>query len=80
MSDKKKNKNVSILGAAVPVFALAVLTILGLKWFLTGEQGIIYVIIPVILLVFSTFVLVSNIKQSKADPNAPATTNKKKKK
>ena len=79
MNNKKNLNKVNILGAAVPVFALSVLTILGLKWFLTGEQGIVYVIIPVILLAFSTFVLISNIKRSKEESQANGKSAKKKK-
>ena len=78
MNNKKNLNKVNILGAVVPVFALSVLTILGLKWFLTGEQGIVYVIIPVILLAFSTFVLISNIKRSKEDSTTAQKSSKKK--
>ena len=78
MNNKNNLNKVNILCAAVPVFALSVLTILGLKWFLTGEQGIVYVIIPVILLAFSTFVLISNIKRSKEDSTTAQKSSKKK--
>ena len=78
MNSKKNPNKVNILGSVVPVFALSALTILGLKWFLTGEQGILYVIIPVALLVFSIFVLISNIKRSKEDPTIAPKSSKKK--
>ena len=76
--NKNNNSSPNILGSIVPVVGLALLTYLGVKWFITGEQGILFAIVPTVLLLFSIFVLFSNIKKSKENPDAQNKKAKKK--